>query len=342
VRATAVGTDTPAGRPTGPRRPTGAGRPLSVPERMALRLLLLGSALLRLVPERLLHLIAGFTGRLLYAALPRRRALVRENLRRVLTWSAAREGTEPGTAATDDARLDARVRDVFRHWALTYLESAVALRWDAAELLRRVEIEDPDAAGRALAQVAPGERGRIYVSLHFGSVELSGLYASLVSGLPVLAPMETVRGRLAAAYFERVRGRFGVSLVPAAGAAGTLQRALEGGLSVGLVADRVVVGSGTLVDLFGAPARMPASPAVLAARSGAPVFVLAMQRTGRGRWRARVQELRRPDDAPRRDVARALLEQQVAAFEAFVSAAPEQWWTLLFPIWDDGRWRTAP
>jgi hypothetical protein len=27
--------------------------------------------------------------------------------------------------------------------------------------------------------------------------------------------------------------------------------------------------------------------------------------------------------------------QQVAAFERVIADAPEQWWTLFFPIWDD-------
>jgi phosphatidylinositol dimannoside acyltransferase len=314
---------------------------LSLAERSALRFLLLAVAVLRLLPERSLYWIARVAAAFLYRALPRRRALARRNLARVL--SALDEGEGGGERVRpDDRGIDALLPEVFRHWVLTYLESAVARRWGAAELRRRVEFDDPAVVGDALAPVPPGERGRIFVSLHFGSVELSGLYASLLGGLPVIAPMETVGGRLAAAYFERVRGRFGVSIVPAAGAAPVLQRALEGGVSVGLVADRAVVGAGTQVDLFGAPARLPASPVVLAARSHAPIFVLAMRRTGPGRWRARVRELKAPEGCAPRDVARVLLEQQVEAFEAFIGEAPEQWWTLLFPIWDDGARRTVP
>ena len=44
----------------------------------------------------------------------------------------------------------------------------------------------------------------------------------------------------------------------------------------------------------------------------------------------------RPDQPMRARVA-AYLAAEARAIERLVAPAPEQWWTLLFPIWDDIR-----
>jgi lauroyl/myristoyl acyltransferase len=96
-----------------------------------------------------------------------------------------------------------------------------------------------------------------------------------------------------------------------------------------------VTGAGARVRLFGATARLPLGPAVLALESGAEVWVLGMQRTGWGRWRAHLERLEAPSVAlPRRQRLSLFLEREARAFERIVAAAPAQWWTLLFPIWE--------
>jgi hypothetical protein len=72
------------------------------------------------------------------------------------------------------------------------------------------------------------------------------------------------------------------------------------------------------------------------------MYVLALQRTAPGRWRGRMVELPAPPGVPRREAVRQLLEGQVRAFESFVADAPTQWWTLLFPIWEDSGERRIP
>ena len=97
------------------------------------------------------------------------------------------------------------------------------------------------------------------------------------------------------------------------------------------------------VELFGAPARLPLGPAVLAVETGAPLYLVGHARaTGRGRWLGAHRATRARDrvDGPRASATCALSSRpQARAFERIVADAPEQWWTLLLP--DLGRTRHA-
>ncbi|HSH21448.1 MAG TPA: lysophospholipid acyltransferase family protein, partial [Candidatus Caenarcaniphilales bacterium] len=123
-------------------------------------------------------------------------------------------------------------------------------------------------------------------------------------------------------------------IIPTRGAGRELAETLRVGQPVVIVADRVVAGAGARVELFGATARLPLGPAVLALETGAPVFVVAARRTGWGEYRARIERLETPADGSRRERLAALLQAQARLFERIVADAPEQWWALFFPIWE--------
>jgi lauroyl/myristoyl acyltransferase len=123
--------------------------------------------------------------------------------------------------------------------------------------------------------------------------------------------------------------------VPLDNAAETLTDALERGEAVGIVADRNIVGRGTLMQLFGGPIRLPIGPAVLSVQTGAPLYLQVIERLGPGQWLGHTIPLQPEAGAVRRQATRSILEQEVAAFERIVSRAPEQWTTLFFPIWED-------
>jgi KDO2-lipid IV(A) lauroyltransferase len=290
---------------------------------------------LRRLPDRWLYRLAFAAGPALATAMPARRAIVRANLARVCGWLASSGRATPSVAAaaTDARRLDALVRAAFGHWAVGYLESALAPRYSAAELRARIAAIDPEAAERSLARPKPGDVGSIQLAMHFGSVDLSGLYATRVAGRAVTAPMEAVADPVARAWFDRMRGELGVTIVPVEGAAARLTSALERGEMVGLVADRVIDGIGASIELFGAPARVPLGPAVLSLRTGAEVWLQAVERVGAGRWVGHTVPIRAAAGQTGRAYVRGILDAQARAFERIVARAPEQWSTLFFPIW---------
>ena len=295
----------------------------------------LSSVLVRL-PEGPLHRAAELAGGLLYRLQPARRRLVRANLERVVGYLAEQGLANEATAAAarDSQGLDGMVRSAFGHYVRSYLELVTLPRYATAAALERVRADDPGAAEAAFP--AGGSGPLIVISMHFGAIEIPALWATM-HGVRLTAPMEVVADANLQAYMERSRGRTGLRVIPLHRAAPELRGALGRGEAIGLVADRAVAGSGTRVELFGAPARLPAGPAVLALETGAPAWLHATRRVGGGQYRSRLERVEMPVGGSRRERMNGFMEAQARAFERAVADAPEQWWTLFFPIWDDVR-----
>ena len=284
------------------------------------------------LPEGPLVRLADLAGDLWYRLAPERAAQARRNLRRVAIALAADPATGPRVrAAADDPRaLERLVRSAFRHSARYYLEVARTPAIRSRDLETRMIVETPDVVAEAFALGRPV----IFVGLHFGAIELPALFlAARVGG--AVAPMETIDDPSLQAFFVRTRGAAGVRIVGLREARRELLEALRDGTSVGLVGDRDLTGGGTLVPLFGAPARLPLGPALLAVESGAPPYVVGVRRIGVGRYLGRLERVAVPAEGSRRERVTATMTGLATAFERIVRDAPEQWWAVFFPIWPD-------
>jgi phosphatidylinositol dimannoside acyltransferase len=285
------------------------------------------------LPERPLVALADASGELWYRAAPGRAAVARRNLQRVSEW-LAREQVGPARArqaATDPAALERLVRAAFRHQARYYLEVARTPAMTPAYMRKHLVIETPETVEQAFA----GDRPVIFVEAHFGAIELPGVYLADRTGKTPVAPMETVDDPPLQRYFVRTRGALGVRIVGLREARRELLAAIRRGDPVGLVADRDVAGGGMPTTLFGAEARLPIGPALLAVETGAAVYLAAIRRLGVGRYAGRLIEVPVPADGPRRERIGGALAAEARAFEQAIADAPEQWWAVFFPIWAD-------
>jgi lauroyl/myristoyl acyltransferase len=305
--------------------------------RLATRGVLLGVALLRWLPDRPVYRVGFAAGRVASRLMRSRRALARANLKRVCETLASSEAASPRVraAATDPRILDSLVRDLFGHWFVSYLEGAIAVRYDAPTVQRRVRIADPELTAEALAPIAPGSPGPIYTGLHLGSVEMAGIYAARAGLRRIAGPMEQLGNPILAEYFQRTRGAIGFDLIPIRDASAELRARIQRGEGAALVADRPIGGAGTSAELFGWPCRLPAGPSVLAVETGAPLYVLAVLREGLGAWVGHIERIDVPTSGARHERVRTTLDREARAFERLIAHAPEQWWTLLFRIWED-------
>jgi lauroyl/myristoyl acyltransferase len=134
-----------------------------------------------------------------------------------------------------------------------------------------------------------------------------------------------------------------------------LHAALRDGQVVVMLADRDVLGTGVEVPFFGAPARLPAGPVLLARRSGAPVLGVFSWRRGYRRsggafvpldLTGAEAEMENDNTASgpalpttrlrgTAAVARAL-RPFVGVLEDQIAAHPQQWVAALTPIWGKG------
>jgi KDO2-lipid IV(A) lauroyltransferase len=147
--------------------------------------------------------------------------------------------------------------------------------------------------------------------------------------------METLADPELQAWIRRTRGTVGVEIVSLRAARHALLRALAEGRMVGLVADRHVAGGAIDVPFFGAPAPMPLGPALLAVETGRPIYVAAVRRVGGGRFAGGVYPVTTATEGDRKRRMRDTTAAIAGVMERAIATAPEQWWSLLAPIWPD-------
>ena len=309
--------------------------------RVTARALRATAGVLQRLPDSSLHRAAHAVGGLLYALQPGRRALVRENLRRVCVHLAAHQMATPAAAAAalDEGALRSLTRQAFGHYVRGYLEGAILPVYARPQMADRITADDPALVEQAFGPPGSPPPRLIVVALHYGAIEIPALWATRRRGMRVTAPMESVGDPDLQAYFALTRGATGLRIVPLPGAARELSAALARGESVAIVADRVIGGAGARVELFGAEARLPLGPALLALESGAPAWLVTARRTGHGFYRAHLELIPLPATGERRERIAAFLAAQARAVERAVALAPEQWWALFFPIWPEARRR---
>jgi KDO2-lipid IV(A) lauroyltransferase len=297
------------------------------------RALVVAAGVLARLPEAPLVAAAESVGELWYRFTPARAAQARANLRRACgDLAATGRGTELARrAATDPAALERLVRAAFRHAARYYLEVARAGGYDLEAALSRIDIETPDEVRDGLASGRP----IMLIGMHFGAIELPVILVSHLVGHEVTAPMETLSDPLLQRWLVESRGRMGVRIVPIVGARRALLDAARSGRSVGMVADRDLLGSGIPVPMFGHPAPIPPGPALLAIEAGLPMYVATARRTTDRRYIGRVIRVTAPDSGTRRERVTALTAAMARAFASMIADAPEQWWGAFHPIWPD-------
>jgi lauroyl/myristoyl acyltransferase len=285
------------------------------------------------LPEGPQIALADLAGRAWYRAAPGRAAQARRNLRRVVEYLVANDLADERTraAASDSRALERLVRSSFRHSARYYLEVIRAPAIDVRMFDERVVVETPDVVDAAFAD----ERPKVFISAHFGPIELPAIYLARISARRITAPMETVDDPALQGWFERTRSTFGVRIITLREARRELLAELRRGESVGLVADRDISGGGIEVPLFGVPAPLPIGPAFLAIETGAPIYLAGIWRSGKRSYRGRLIEVPVVREGARRERIAATLAAEARAFEGLIANAPDQWGAIFFPIWPD-------
>lgn len=285
------------------------------------------------LPDRLMGPLADAIGELWYRAAPGRADLGRRNLGRVVRHLVSRGLAGPGVAAAaaDGAALERLLRATFRQAVRYYVDLARLPRVDPADIERRLLVETPESVERAFGPDAPA----ILVGMHFGAVEYPGRFAGARSRTTILAPMETLADPALQAWVLRTRGATGIEIIGLRDARRSLMAALAAGRPVGLVADRNVAGGTLDVPFFGTPAPMPLGPALLAVETGRPIYLAAVRRLGGQRYAGRLYPVPVASEGDRRARITATMATLAGTMEEAIAVAPEQWWSMLAPVWTD-------
>ncbi|MFG2062949.1 phosphatidylinositol mannoside acyltransferase [Micromonospora sp. NPDC048871] len=188
---------------------------------------------------------------------------LRANLRRVV-------GPELPEAELDDL-VRAGLRSYARYWmeafrlpSLSREQVLSTFRLDGAELLA--------------ADVAAG-RGAVVALPHAGNWDLAGAWV-VANGWPLSTVAERLKPEAVYQRFVAFREGLGMEILPTTGGhrppLDVLTDRLNAGAVVPLLADRDLSARGVEVSFFGGRTRMPAGPALLALRTGAPLYVASL------------------------------------------------------------------
>jgi KDO2-lipid IV(A) lauroyltransferase len=249
-----------------------------------------------------------------------RRAMVERHQRRV----------EPGLRG---AALRHRVREVYRSYGHYYAESFRLPSLTAAELDARLTHEGFDRIEAA----REGGHGPILAMPHLGSWEWAAYWLTRVKGVPVTAVVERIEPPALFDWFVDYRRSIGMEIVPLGQHAA---REVVAGVRqlhvIPLLSDRDIGGGGVEVTFFGERTTLPAGPAVIALRTGAPLLPTAVYDQGPGHHGV----VRPPIDVTRHgrfraDVAR-ITQDLADELELLIRRAPEQW-HLMQPNWPSDR-----
>ncbi|GIU83648.1 MAG: lipid A biosynthesis lauroyl acyltransferase [Acidimicrobiales bacterium] len=250
-----------------------------------------------------------------------RRVVVERNLLRI--W-----GARP-----PDRVIRSAVRRTFRSYARYWYESLLLPSLPLEEVDRRFGFEGLEHILRAREE----GRGPLMVIPHLGGWEWAARWLTGVAGIPLTAVVEPLEPRELFEFFVEYRRRLGVHVVPLGpSAAAEIVRAVRRREVVCLLADRDIAGNGVPVEFFGEVTTLPAGPATLALRTGAPLLPTAVYFRGEGLYTVVRPPLRVERRGRLRDDVLRVTKMVAAALEDLIRRAPEQW-HVMSPNWPSDR-----
>jgi phosphatidylinositol dimannoside acyltransferase len=289
---------------------------------LALRAYQVGATVVRAVPKPVGDLAAR--GLCVSAATltPGRRAQVERNLRRI-------HGPR-----FRGIRLRRAVLATFESYARYWVESFRLPGTTPAQLDAGIVVE-----GWARVEAALDEgNGAILALPHLGGWEWAGFWVAACRGRPITVVVEALDPPDVYAWFVELRESLGMHVVPlGANVAGAVLAALRQNHVLCLLCDRDLGDGGVEVEFFGERTTLPAGPATLALRTGAPVFPTAVYFGGE---RGHLGVVRpaldtRRTGGLRHDVTR-VTQDLARELEELIRRAPAQW-HLLQPNWPSDR-----
>ncbi|MFD4940068.1 phosphatidylinositol mannoside acyltransferase [Streptomyces virginiae] len=223
----------------------------------------------------------------------------------------------------------AGMRSYMRYW----MESFRLPTMDPKRFSTDVEFTDEHLLREAL----DSGRGVIVALPHLANWDLAGAWAIGHMNAPFTTVAERLKPETLYDRFVAYRESLGMEVLPHSGGAafGTLARRLRSGGMVCLVADRDLSASGVEVDFFGATARMPAGPALLAQQTGAVLLPATLHYGDTPKMYGRIHpEVEVPKTGTRTEKTTVMTQAVADAFASGIAEHPEDW-HMLQRLWLD-------
>jgi KDO2-lipid IV(A) lauroyltransferase len=276
-----------------------------------------GAELVRVAPAPVMSPMARGLAQLAPAVMRERRKQVERNLRRVHGPGFGGLALQRAVTATFDS--------YGRYWYELFRLPHESPEWVQAHFRGPGE--------EHIAAAIEAGKGAVLALPHLGSWDFAGAWLA-GRGYTVTVVAEVLEPPELFDWFVETRRALGMRVVPLGpNAASELLAALRDNEAVCLLCDRDLTGDGIEVELLGERTTMPAGPAMLALRSGAPLIPVGCYFLPGDHGEARIGP---PIPTERTGTVRvdvARITQELAhRFDALVRAEPEQW-HMLQPNW---------
>ena len=216
-----------------------------------------------------------------------------------------------------------------RSYARYYLEAFRLPGRSREQILRGFRLE----RGELLGQNTAAGVGSVVALPHAGNWDAAGAWVA-ANGWPITTVAERLKPESVYLKFLEFRRSLGMEILPTTGGERPVFDVLEDRIRAGgvvpLLADRDLTARGVEVDFFGGRAKMPPGPALLALRTGAPLYVVDMffEPDAAAGHMAGPIPLPEKSEGPL-DVRVRLLVQRIAdQFAAGIAKHPEDWHML--------------
>lgn len=230
-----------------------------------------------------------------------------------------------------DPELDRLVRAGVRSYARYWLEAFRLPGYSRQRLRDNFRLTDQ----RLLTDVLAQGRGAVVALPHAGNWDAAGAWVA-ANGWSLTTVAERLRPEGLYERFLTYRRSLGMEIVPLHGGQRPplqlLEERLAQGHVVALLADRDLSARGIEVEFFGARTRMPPGPALLALRTGAPLFAASMWYEPDAACGALHGPLPMPDEGPLHQRVQVVTQQLADLLAQGIAAHPEDW-HMLQRIW---------
>jgi len=229
------------------------------------------------------------------------------------------------TAAQLDLLVEKAMSSYMRYWCDTFRSPD----WSAESIRNRVTCTNEEFL------TGPMQRGEgVIVALpHAGNWDLAGAYFTAM-GLDLVTVAERLKPEALFERFLEHRQALGMEVLPLdSRAMGTLIQRARAGKLIALVADRDLSSSGVSVQFFGAEARMPAGPALIAIRTGVPLVTAFVSYTDSG-IHIDFKKIVIPEEGSEQEKLNVVVQSCADNFALGIKKHPHDW-HMLQQIWTD-------
>jgi KDO2-lipid IV(A) lauroyltransferase len=234
----------------------------------------------------------------------------------------------------EEAELERNVKEGMRSYLRYWCDTFRLPLWSSEEIIGRTVVINDHLLREALA----AGNGVIVSLPHAGNWDQAGAYYC-ETGAPVVTVAEHLEPERLFTKFLAYRESLGMEVLDAsARSLAVLSQRLRQGRLIALVADRDLSRNGVDVEFFGHPARMPAGPAVLSIKTGAPLLTAFVRYLDSGIEIFFEEAIAVPDEGTTTEKVQAMIQETANRLERHLSAHMTDW-HMLQRIWIDGDFK---